>query len=427
MKSIIYFKSLIFCLIFTLLTVVIGHAQAAKSLQPRQEVLLNGLKLHIWYDSAAKNETIKVRIHSGSAFDPKDKMGVMALLSDILFPTEQSKAYFLEDLEGSLDVTSNPDFIQITATGKSDELVAMMETLSVAVINPPITQENFMTVRNHKAQKIAELEKNPVFMADRAAAKRLLGDFPYGRSSEGTSASLAKIDRFDLVFARERFLTADNATVAMIGNVKPDYAYRVARRLFGAWGKADKKTPPTFRQPDPPDTKLMVIDSPGAQTMEIRRTWRGLARNDKDYAAAQILTRIWQDRLGTSAIIENKTHVLPGYFMLRVSGPAMETPASGDTIPLPVKASDFMKMPPTTAEFEKVQNDLASALPQINSSFEALSNLWLDVDTFHLQSADVELQAIRSASLADVQRLAERFGKETEVSVVVTGKPATNQ
>ncbi len=130
MNNRIYFKSITFSFILMILSSIFAFAQTAKLPEPREQKLLNGLKLLVWNEPTAEKITIKLRIHSGAAFDPKDKMGVMALLGDILFPTEQSKAFFTEDLEGSLDISTNYDYIQITATGKSDEVLAMIQTIA---------------------------------------------------------------------------------------------------------------------------------------------------------------------------------------------------------------------------------------------------------------------------------------------------------
>ena len=44
---------------------------------PRQEKLLNGLKILMWSDKNADKVSVKIRIHSGSAFDPQGREGVM--------------------------------------------------------------------------------------------------------------------------------------------------------------------------------------------------------------------------------------------------------------------------------------------------------------------------------------------------------------
>ena len=411
-------KRTILTLIFALFSTIFSFAQSSKLPEPRQEKLLNGLKLLIWTDATAPKVTIKIRIHGGSAFDPKDKMGVMALLSDIIFPTDQAKAYFIEDLEGSLDVTTNYDYIQITATGKSDELLAMIETFANAVANAQITKEDFIKVRDARLKKVQELEKNPAYMADLAVAKRLFGDFPYGRSVEGTSESLAKIDRADLLFAKERFLTSDNATIAIIGNVKPDYTYRAVRQLFGNWTKSDKLVPATFRQPDAPDTTILKVNSENSNTLEIRRAWRGLARNDKDFAAAWILTKLWQNRLGANTSLNFTPHILPGYYNLKISAGAMSMP-SNNQIPMPVAAAELTKKSPNNDEFENAKTQI---LGEIMNNH--ISDLWLDVDTYKLVSVQNEIQSIQNVTIAEVKNVAEKLSKAATVTVLVA-KPET--
>src|SRR5687768_14080948 len=130
-----YIKTTVILVVLTVSCLNSAPAQAINFPAPREEKLLNGLKLLVWNEPKSDKVAVKLRIHNGAAFDPKDKMGVMALLADILFPNEQAKAYFAEELEGSLDVASNYDYIQISATGKADEIQAILETLATAVTN----------------------------------------------------------------------------------------------------------------------------------------------------------------------------------------------------------------------------------------------------------------------------------------------------
>src|SRR5690349_15573603 len=69
---------------------------------PRQETLLNGLKVIMFSDPKSDKVSLKLRINSGSAFDPQGKEGVMKLLSDNIFPSDEARNLFAEDLGGSL-------------------------------------------------------------------------------------------------------------------------------------------------------------------------------------------------------------------------------------------------------------------------------------------------------------------------------------
>lgn len=413
----------------------ICSAQTTKFSEPRQEKLLNGMRLLVWNEPNAGKVTVKLRIHSGSAFDQLGKEGVMALLADALFPNESLREFFAEDLSGSLDVTSNFDYIQINATGNSEQFLTIIETLATAVTNPQINKEITAKVVSARLEKVKELEKNPTYIADQAVARRLFGDFPYGRAQAGTSASLAKIDFADLIFARERFLTADNATLAISGNVKPDLAFRAVRRYFGAWEKADKKVPATFRQPDAPKTGLPVFDSPLAKTSEFRFALRGLARNDKDFYASRILENILQNRLqtreGKKAFARQDAHLLPSYFVFGVSEWNLQgIKKDGDKIALPViddYQNYFLKAAIKQDEFDKAKNEFVSKMNGTD-----IVDFWLDADTYKLVSAKTEWQAAQNVTLSDVQRVLEKLQKEAVAFVLVfsgektSEKPATS-
>ncbi len=179
-KHLLHKSTILFAFLF--LTVAHLFGQTAKVQAPRQEKLLNGLKTLVWSEPGAGKAIVKIRIHNGSAFDPQNKEGVMALLAEVLFPNETAKEFFREDLGGSLEIISNYDFIQINATANSEQFLTMFETVAVAVTNPQIDKETTQKVRAVQIEKVRELEKDPAYIADRAAARRLFGDFPYGRA-----------------------------------------------------------------------------------------------------------------------------------------------------------------------------------------------------------------------------------------------------
>ena len=381
---------------------VVALGQRPGSLIPRQEKLLNGLKVLMWSDPAAADVKVSIRIHSGSSYDPQGKEGVMKLLAENLFPTPASREFFVEDLGGSLEVVSNYDYIQINAAGKSSEFLTMLETLAQAISNPSIDKDTTAALKMTLAAQLATLEKDPRYIAEQAAAKRLFGTFPYGRPQMGSTASIHRIDFADLQFAKDRFLAADNATLTITGNFNPDLAYRAARRYFGAWNKSDRRIPATFRQPDAPDTKLMEISIDGA---EARSSFalRGLARNDPDYLASVVLEGILRNRSAKASAgssVSHEARLLPGVVRVQLSG-------SG---PFPFGIfSDKI----TDAEFQSARNDAINAF-----SKRSLADRWLDADTYRTD-ASAEANALQKLTLADVQRAADRLAKNPIVSVVV--------
>ena len=426
-----HLNKFIFAAFITLAAASLSFAQNAKTPNPRQEKLLNNLKLLMWQDAGGDKVSVKLRVHSGAAFDTLGKEGTMALLADALFPGDSAKEFFAEELGGSVEVTSNYDYIQINATGSADRILTILETIAAAVIRPVLDKETTAKIKSARLEKVKELEKNPAYVADLAVAKRLFGDYPYGRSAEGTPESLAKIDFADLLLAKQRFLTADNVTLAVSGNIKYDYVFKVVRQLFGGWEKADKKVPATFAQPNAPRNGMPVLNSPLEKTSEFRFALRGLSRNDKDFYASQILKHILQNRLqtreGKTAFVRQESRVLPGYFLFGVSQWNVEgIKRDGDKIALPVTdgyQNNFLKEPIKQPEFEKAKTAFAA-----ESNRNDVINSWLDADTFKLSSVKDDLQNAQNVTIADVQRVLEKSQKEAVAYILVfTGeKQATS-
>ncbi len=347
-----------------LVTLIFGQAGAQTYPEPIREHLLNGLQILFWERPGDPKVFIKLRLESGAAFDLAGKGGTMALLGDVLFPDPVTREYVSEQLGGRLDVATNHDAIDVTISGRANELERIVDFLRGALVTPQITPENVIKIRETRIRQLSERANSASENADREIALRLFGKYPYGHSPNGTVESVSRIDRADLMFARERFLNANDATIVVIGGVDRLRVMRALRQLLGPWQQGNHVVPATFRQPNSPDARVLLIDQPGASRAEIRLAVRGFARSDRDAEAASVLALILRDRLRSSsselatAFARHESHDLPGMFVLGASvpnGSAAKTLSNardviGSMAKTPGKSLNKIcrKLPPTT-------------------------------------------------------------------------------
>jgi len=394
---------------------------------PKQEKLLNGLKVLMWSDAKASDVAVKIRIHAGSAFDPQGKEGVMQLLADNIFPNEAAREFFTEDLGGSLEIIANYDYIQINASSKPDQFLTMLETIASAVSNMPIDKETTVKLRDSRIAKLSFMDADAAYVADQAVARQLFGTFPYGRPQYGTSGSLQKIDFADLIDAKQRFLTADNATLVISGNFDRALGFQATRRYFGGWLKSDKRVPATFRQPEEPAAVFATVQLPAEGTTVFRFALRGSARGDKDLGASLVFASVLENRLlasvappsGRDVKVSSAYHVLPG--MLSIGFTAIKE----DNGRWPIGKTEATALvgkllgdPVTEQEYQSAKNTVTGLWAKKNPH-----SFWLDADTYKIASPGADARIVENTTLADVRIYAEKARKLPIAKVLVAKEP----
>lgn len=405
-----------------------NFGQDGSQVRPRSEKLLNDLDVLIWSTAGTDRVTVRLRIHNGAAYDPRGKAGTFALLGDILFPEEGVRDYFREDLEGDLTVEVTYDYVEVTGTARADEFLTVLETLAPALMNTEITKETTEKLKEKQLEWLEEADADPSRAVAKAAARRLFGEFPYGRPVEGTPETVRNIDFADLIYVRERFLTADNATLSIVGDVRSDYAYLAARRLMGGWKKAGTEIPATFRLPEAPPKDTETIYVEGETGRHSAAAVESFARRHKLYHAAELLSRVIDarlkmasaDREGISAEASNDGFLIKGMFQVVTSdlSSGATVPGTGPRLPARTSLIDWLSLPVTEKEFTDAHAAYFGELTRAGRD-----RLRADVETYGLGSSEAELEAVRDLKIEDVRAAATELLSRTAVEVVIISRP----
>ena len=414
-----------FIVFLACLIVGVSSTAAQVSQQPERAELLNGLRVLIWPRPGDRDVFMSLRIHSGAAFDVAGKSGEMAILGDILFPDPSTREYFTDEMSGRLDVDTDHDSITITMQGRADQFERIVEILRTALVTTQITPDNVAKARDGRIKIVKDSAVSPSILADRAIAARLFGTFPYGQPASGSAESLARVERADLLIARERFLNANNATLTIIGGVPRNRAVRALRQLLGPWRKSEQIVPTTFRQPEPPDTRPLIINAPADQTAEIRLATRGLARSDRDFPTAMLLAVVARQRWEKLSpemsrrpvFARHEAHVLPGMFVM---GAGVDSLVVGRALKNAQEiVQSLIKTPASIDELDQARAEVSGQMTKDLARPEGIARIWLDVDTFGLQSADDPIVMLNAVTASDLHRVAAKLFQTPFASVVI--------
>jgi zinc protease len=405
-------------------------ATAGAQSEPRREQLLNGLRILLVSRPADQNVLVKLRVHSGAAFDLAGKEGLMAALSDLMFD-QQTRDYVTEELGGRLDVSVGYDTLDVTLAGRASDFERLLELARNAVINTQLTPEAIERVRAARLKALGAPTNAEA--ADRAIAARLFGTYPYGRTLNGSPESLARVERADFLQMRDRFLNPDNTTVVIVGGFDQRRVMRTMREWFGVWRKSDRAVPATFRLPDPPDERTLVVERAGAQGVELRLAARGLARTDRDSPSAQVVAALVHGRWlaampelkDRAAFARHEAFREAGIFRM---GATLATPAEAAKALEAARAvlRDLSSAAPTQAELDAAKRAAAAALSAGAQGDEALAVAWLDEQTYKTASATARelARAAEALTTAEAQRVAARLFLHTPTATVALGDAA---
>ncbi len=405
---------------------LIGIAQPVPP-EPVREELLNGLRVLIWSRPGSQDLTVKLRIHSGAAFDLAGKAGSTSLLADMLFPDPATVEFFTDEMNGKLDVDTDLDMMTITMQGRGNEFERIIEILRNAVVNTQLTPELVARQKERRLKIVRETAVSPVTVADRAISSRLFGDYPYGRPASGTAEDLARIERADLMLARERFLNPNNATLTIVGGLEKNRMMRALRQLLGPWRKSEQLVPATFRQPEAPDQRTLIINGPADQSADVRVAVRGLARADNDFPAAMVLALIAQQRWVAQMpllsrkpfFVRHEGHALPGMFVM---GASIDAKSTVEVIESAKKVlGSLTQSPPSEAEVAQARNELLTQFSNAIGKTETMVDFWLDGDTFKLPPISERLKTLNALSAGDVQRVANRLFQNVPIASIALG------
>jgi zinc protease len=406
--------------------------------------LPNGLKIVVVEQHELPIADAILEFRTGGEADPAGKMGTAALTSALLTEGATSRtALQIADQAGYLGVRvgagSGWEQSTVSLHTPTAQLDSAMALFADLVLHPAFPAADVERVRKARLTSLQQQRDRGPAIADRAFANALFGDqHPYGRSLAGTEASIASISRDDLVSFYDTYYRPNNATLLVVGDVRPDDVERRAQARFGGWARADVPavTPPTASGPKA--TTLVLIDKPGAAQSSFRLGGIGAARTTNDYFALQVLNTILGGSF-TSRLNQNlrETHgytygASSGFGLRRSAGPftaAAEVVSAKTDSALTEFTKELRAIRDTvpSAELAKAKRYLQLGLPEVFETNGSIAAQMLPLITYGipLDFYASAVQNIGAVTQSDVQRVARRYVDPDHLTLVIVGDRKT--
>lgn len=406
--------------------------------------LPNGLRIVVVEQHELPIADVILQIRTGGEADPANHTGTAALTSALLTEgTTSRSALQIADQAAYLGVrvgaSSGWEQSTVSLHAPTAQLDSALALFADIALHPAFPAPDLERVRKVRLTALQQLRDRGPAIADRAYATALYGEqHPYGRPLAGTEASIAAISRADLHTFYDSYYRPNNATLLVVGDVKPDDVERRAQALFGGWTRADVPVPTNATAQAPKATALVLIDKPGAAQSSFRLGGIGAPRSTRDYFALQVLNTIlggsFTSRLNQN-LRETKGYTYgagSGFSMRRLPGPftASAEIVSAKTDSALIEFTRELRAIRDTVpsdELAKAKRYLQLGLPEDFETTGSIAGQMLPLITYGipLDFYNTAVQSIGAVTQADVQRVARQYVDPDHLTLVIVGDRKT--
>lgn len=411
------------------------------SLPPLKHFTLkNGLPVVLVEKHGVPVVQVNLLVRAGSAMDPTGKRGLASLTATMMMEGAGTRgALALADAIDYLGATVSSSAGQHEMAVRLHTPIARLDSalalFADVALRPQFPAAELDRKRTERLTGLIQWRDEPRILCSVAFNRALYGDVhTYGVPVTGDERSLKNIAVADLRAFHGSYFRPNNATVIVVGDVKPGSVVAKLEKAFGTWAKGSAAPPPLPPIEQVKARSIILVDKPGAAQTVIRIGRVGVPRTTEDFASIVVMNTIlggsFTSRLNNN-LREQKGYTygagsafdfrpLPGPF---IASSSVQTAVTAEALTEFFRELQNIREPVTDAELERAKNYVALSYPadfqtvrDIAFQIEELVTYRLPDDTFNRY-----ISTILAVTRSDVQRVANRTIDPAAVVVVLVG------
>jgi zinc protease len=401
--------------------------------------LANGLQVIAVSHHEQPAVSLRLIVRAGAAQDPENRPGVAALAATLLDQGTTTKsaeqiANAIDSIGGAMGTGALSDLSFIQAVVMKDSLNFALDLVSDVAQHPAFAKDEIERQRQQTLSGMRVSYDDPEFLANVVFNRLVYGFHPYGRPQSGTPDAVAALTREDLLAFHQKWFGANNAILAIVGDVTPEEAFAGAERAFGTWARAAAE-PLKSIDPPPPTRRLVVIDKPGAVQTEIRVGNLGIPRKNDDFMAMDLASKVLggegANRL--HRVLRSERGLTYGasadFNALKQTGDIVaqtntRSATTGETLRLMVdEVWKLLRDRVGDRELEGAQEYLTGSFPLTIETPSQIALQILNAVFFGLNMNDLQTyrERVNAVTPDDVQRVARTYMHPDKLTVVLVG------
>jgi len=418
-----------------------GPEKPLQAPEVKQTKLENGMTIWLVRRPGFPKVTFTLTVVGGYAADPADRPGFSQLLTATIDQGTKKRTarQLAEDMQGAggdVNAFAVRDAIRISASVLSSKTTEGLAVLADLAEDATFPDDEVTLAKRNLTDQLEQQETDPSFQANRAIAKVLFGNGPYGVFSP-TKDSLAVATPAELRGEFARRFRPDQAALLVVGDFHSEQMLSLARDNFAGWHSPS--SPPVAPAAVPsvaPPHAIFIVPRPESVQTTLAFGAPGPHRGDPDFEAAEVANAIYGGTFGSRLITnirEDKGYTYaPGAFLqsfraagvLRTEADVRNAVTGASLNEILYEMNRMATTSPTDTELQQAKHNLVGIEAITLQSREAVAGELADLWTRGLPPEEIGNygKKITAITADDVDAAAKKYFPASRVSIIAVGE-----
>ncbi|RPJ86761.1 MAG: insulinase family protein [Acidobacteria bacterium] len=421
----------------------LGAAPTLKLPRIQHLKLSNGLPVVLLEKHEVPVVSLNLVVKGGSSLDPDKQSGLAALTASMM--TEGAGkldalqlADAIDYLGANVSVTAGFHTFSVSLFAPVARLDQALPLVADVALRPTFPTEELERKRMQLLTRLLQARDEPSSVASVLFNRTLYGaTHPYGVSSFLDEATIRSFKVEDIRRLHSSVFFPNNATLIVVGAVKPETLLPKLESAFSAWKPGQPPAPAAGEAKQVPERAIFLVDKPGAPQSELRVGLIGAPRLTDDYftllTVNSILGGSFTSRLNSNLREKNGYsygagssfgfRLWPGPFMIRT---AVQTEVTDKAVTEILKELEAIRQPIAADELDRGKNYVALRFPARFQSVGEIADQLQELVTYGLPDSYFNdfVGRILAVTQADAQKAAQKYLDPGRIAIVVVGDRA---
>jgi predicted Zn-dependent peptidase len=401
----------------------------------------NGMTFYLVEDTELPLINVSARVRTGGVLNSNEKTGLASITGTVMrsggtetYPADSLNT-LLENRAASIETGVGFTSGNASMDVLKEDFDALLPVFIDVLTNPAFPEDKIELAKTQQKSSISRRNDNPQQIGIREFQALIYGeDSPYGRTTE--YATINDITREDLVNFHDKYFSASNMMVGIVGDFETKEMKQKLRETFGELPAGDETTLEFPKADYEPQSSINFIDKSDVNQSFVMMGHIGGMRDNPDYAKVQVMNRVLSGGFSGRLMQVVRTEMglaysvfgqygmnsfYPGMFYAGVMTKSSTTAEAIDAIIEQIER--LQNEPITKQELQDVKDQILNSSVFEYDSYEEVLNERMSNEYRGLPADAFEqyIEGVKNTTIEDVQSVAQEYLEPGNLQILVVG------